>query len=84
MTITSYERKKFLKAYGFKNVSEFARAVGEDPCNTHKLMCGKQKPDVVKLLKYASILDCSIDQIMYLFYPDEMSDYVREHNRREK
>ena len=74
------KRKVFLKDYGFNSISEFARAVGEDPVNTHKIICGKQKPDVPKLLKYASVLNCSVDQIMYLFYPKEMREYVRCHN----
>ena len=76
------KRLKFIKERGFNNISEFARAVGEDPTNTAKVFRGEQKPKLDKLLKYALALDAEIEQMLMLFYNDEMKMYIKERNKK--
>lgn len=78
------ERIEFIKSYGFENLSQFAREIGDDVSNVHKVFIGKQKPSIEKLLKYAGVLDCDLIQLSYLFYYNETSAYVRARNERRK
>lgn len=73
-------RKDFITERGFKNLSEFARAVHDDPTNVHKVVKGQQRPTIEKLLKYAAVLDADVIQLVYLFYFKETSDYVKARN----
>lgn len=67
-------RTKFIKQHGFKNLSEFARAVGEDATNVHKVVKGRQKPSIQKIFKWANALDCDFEDLVYLFYTDEFCE----------
>ena len=75
-------RKDFIKTRGFKNLSVFARAVDEYPSNIHKIIKGIQLPKVERLLQWAIVLDCDIEQLITLFYPNEMRKYVEAKNRK--
>lgn len=75
-------RKDFITERGFKNLSEFARAVGEEPTNVHKVVKGQQRPTIEKLLKYAAVLDADVIQLVYLFYFKETSEYVAMRNAK--
>lgn len=70
----------FILKSGFSNISEFAKAVNEDPTNTFKVLHGKQKPNIDKCFKYANALNCSIDQVLMLFYTDQFNEHIRHYN----
>lgn len=67
-------RIKFIKQHGFNNLSEFARAVGEDATNVHKIVKGRQKPSIQKIFRWAKVLDCDYEDLIYLFYTDEFCE----------
>lgn len=75
-------RKDFIKHHGFKNMSEFSDAVGDSPANIHRIITGIQKPKIEKLFYFATVLRCDIDQLLHLFYPNEMQKNVEEHKKR--
>lgn len=72
-------RIKFIKEHGFKNLSEFARAVGEDATNVHKVVKGIQKPSIQKIFRWANALDCDFEDLVFLFYSDE---FCKNKNRK--
>ena len=72
----------FIMERGYKSISDFARAVGENPSNMARIFRGEQKPEINKILKYALALDSEIEQILMLFYYDEMTAYIKERNKR--
>ena len=76
------DRKEFITQRGFRNLSEFARACGENASNVHKVIKGQQKPSIEKLLKYAAALDCDVIQLIYLFYYEETIAYIKARNER--
>lgn len=78
--MTKEKRVAFILERGYKSISDFARAVGENPENVAKIFRGEQKPKVNKLLKYALVLDAEIEQMLMLFYYDEMTDYIKRRN----
>ncbi len=69
------KRIAFVKSHGYKNISVFARAVGEHPSNVHKVLKGQQLPRIEKLFTYAAFLDVDMSQILGLFYPEQMKHY---------
>lgn len=71
---------EFMKERGYTSISDFARAIGEDVTNTHKVFSGKQKPGIEKCFKYANALGATIDQILMLFYTDLMNDHIKNYN----
>lgn len=70
----------FILSHGFSSVSDFSRAVNEDPTNTFKVLKGKQKPNIEKCFKYANALGCTIDQILMIFYTDLFNEHIRHYN----
>lgn len=75
-------RKDFIKAYGFETVSDFATALGDDIANTTKVLKGIQKPSIEKMIKYAITLNAGLGDIINLFYPKEMQEYKKKHNKK--
>ena len=75
-------RKDFIKAYGFETVSSFATALNDDIANTTKVLKGIQKPNIEKMIKYAITLNCGLGDMINLFYPKEMAEYKKKHNRK--
>ena len=82
--VSTKDRKEFFAQRGFINLSEFAREVGDNPSNVHKVIKGQQKPTIEKLLKYAAVLDCDVIQLIYLFYYEETTAYIKARNERRK
>lgn len=79
----SDEIMNVLTRNGYFSVSEFARAMGEDRNNVNKNLKGIKKLTVPKLLKFAKYLNISIEDAMWLFYPNEMKEFVAQRNRKE-
>lgn len=78
MRKTEYEiRKDFIKSYGFDTVSSFASALNDDIANTTKVLQGKQKPTMQKIVKYAIVLNADIVDVIALFYPKEIAKYQK-------
>lgn len=75
-------RKDFIRAYGFESVSDFATALSDDIANTTKVLQGKQKPNIEKMIKYAIILKAGLGDVINLFYPKEMAEYKKNHNKK--
>lgn len=75
-------RKDFIKSYGFESVSDFAKALGDDIANTTKVLQGKQKPNIEKMIKYAILLNAGLGDVINLFYPKEMAEYKKKHNKK--
>ena len=75
-------RKDFIKAYGFETVSSFATALSDDIANTTKVLKGIQKPNIEKMIKYAITLKAGLGDIINLFYPKEMAEYKKNHNKK--
>lgn len=71
---------EFMKQQGYKNMSDFARAVNEEPTNVRKVMIGQQKPNIEKCFKYANALHCSINQVLMIFHTDLMNEHIRIYN----
>lgn len=83
--VKEYEKRKaFLQEYGFETVSDFSKAIGDDIANTTKVLQGKQKPNVEKMIKYAIFLDAGLGDIINLFYPEQMQEYKKKHNKKRK
>ena len=78
------EVKQFLKDFGYPSLSAFSDALGEDITNVSKIVQGKQKPKIEKMFHWASILDCDIVRLLYIFYPAEMNKNEMENHRRER
>ena len=76
-------RKSSIRDAGFPTLSSFADAVGEDVTNISKIILGKQKPRIEKLFKWATILDCDINKLLLLYYPEEMDKNMSEACTRE-
>jgi oligoribonuclease (3'-5' exoribonuclease) len=84
-TNKEYEnRKNFIKSYGFESVSDFATALNDDIANTTKVLQGKQKPNIEKMIKYAITLNSGLGEIINLFYPELMKEYKKKHNKNRK
>ena len=82
-TNKEYEnRKNFIKSYGFESVSDFASALNDDIANTTKVLQGKQKPNIEKMIKYAITLNSGLGEVINLFYPDLMKEYKKKHNKK--
>ena len=82
-TNKEYEnRKNFIKSYGFESVSDFATALNDDIANTTKVLQGKQKPNIEKMIKYAITLNAGLGEIINLFYPELMKEYKKKHNKK--
>jgi len=75
-------RKDFIRAYGFESVSDFATALNDDIANTTKVLQGKQKPNIEKMIKYAITLKAGLGDVINLFYPKEMAEYKKNHNKK--
>ena len=71
-------RKQSIKEAGFPTLCSFADAVGEDVTNISKIVLGKQKPRIEKLFRWATILDCNIEKLLLLYYPEEMDKNMQE------
>ena len=80
--MTKEKRLAFIRERGYRSISELARAVDENPENMAKIFRGEQKPKVEKMLKYALALDSEIEQMLMLFYNDEMTDYIFRRNNK--
>ena len=52
--------KKFIVSHGFKNMSDFSKAVGMERQNMSARIRGKCNPDIILLLKWAVILRCCL------------------------
>ncbi len=65
---------------GYKSVYAFAKEMGEDPCNMSKLANGTNKfnLNIKKALKYGKALNLSLEETMWLFYPDYMYEFSRK------
>lgn len=85
MRKTEYEvRKDFIKYYGFETVSDFAKALQDDIANTTKVLQGKQKPTIEKIVKYAMVLNADIVDVISLFYPKEIAKYQKYKEKKRK
>lgn len=69
--------KKFIISHGFKNMSDFSKAVGMERQNMSARIRGKCNPDIILLLKWAIILRCDIVELIELFYPEEYQRYKK-------
>lgn len=69
--------KKFIVSHGFKNMSDFSKAVGMERQNMSARIRGKCNPDIILLLKWAVILRCDIVELIKLFYPEEYQRYKK-------
>ena len=65
----------FIKGHGFKNIAQFASNVGMERQNVWSRIKGKTDPDIRKLLKWAGVLNCDIDDLIALFYPHDWEQY---------
>lgn len=70
------EIKKFILNHGFKNMSDFGKAVGMERQNLSQRIRGKCNPDIKMLLKWATVLKCDITELIRLFYPEEYNMYI--------
>lgn len=61
-----------MKACGFKSLREFARASKIGVGNIHSNLTGKYKLSIDRAFIFAETLDVSIDDILWIFYPEEM------------
>ena len=77
-------RKNFIWEKGYKTISSFADALGENVTNVSKVILGKQVPRIEKLFHWASALNCDIVELLWLFYYDDMSKMTRriQHDKR--
>lgn len=75
----SEQRLNFITAHGFKNMSDFAKAIGDERQNVYKVIHGKQQLTVKRMVKYCNVLGCSIIELLYVFYPKEMKEYFRRY-----
>lgn len=66
---------EFILSHGFSNISQFAVAVGMERQNVWARIKGRTDPDIRMLLKWALVLNCDIDYLVALFYPDEWNEY---------
>ena len=66
------KRKRYIKQHGFKNLSRFAFAIGDSPTNVHKVVKGLHRPSIEKMFAYAMGLHAPIEEVLWLFYEDEM------------
>ena len=74
--------KEFIARYGFDTVSMFAKALKHDIANTTKVLQGVQKPNIEKMIQYSITLNCSLGEVINLFYPDEMKQYKKSMDKR--
>ena len=65
----------YIISSGYKNISQFAQAVGMERQNVWARIKGKTDPDIRMLLRWSTVLSCSIDQLIQLFYPTEWNQY---------
>lgn len=67
-----------LLANGYQSVYAFAKAMKEDPCNMNKLFNGTNKYNlnIKKALKYGKALNLTLEETMWIFYPDYMRDFT--------
>lgn len=85
MKKTDFEiRKDYIRYFGYETISDFASAVNEDVSNVWKVLNGKQKPTIEKMIKYAIVLKVDISDIITLFYPESMKKYNRMKTKRRK
>lgn len=63
----------WIQKKGFKNQSEYAKAVGIARQNLHGFISGIFNPDIHTLIKLATAAKCSVDEVTSLFYADEMA-----------
>lgn len=68
--------KNFIIAHGFKNMSDFGKAVGMERQNVWQRVHGKRNPEIPILLKWAIVLKCDITELIRLFYPEEYNMYI--------
>ncbi len=67
--------KKFILSHGFKNMREFGDAVGMERQNISARITGKCDPNIRMLLKWATVLQCDIIELIKLFYSKEYNMY---------
>lgn len=67
--------KMFIISHGFKNMSDFSKAVGMERQNVSARIRGKCNPDIILLLKWAVVLRCNIVELIELFYSEEYQEY---------
>ena len=67
-----------LTACGFKSLREFARTTGIGVGNIHSNLTGRYKLSIERAFVFAETLNVSIDDILCIFYPDEMSRLQQE------
>lgn len=69
--------KKFIISHGFKNMSDFSKAVEMERQNMSARILGKCNPDIRMLLKWAAVLKCDVLELIELFYTEEYQQYKR-------
>lgn len=67
---------KFIVAHGFKDMTEFAKAVGMERQNVWCRIRGRTDPNIRMLMKWAIVLNCDITELLELFYPREYGEYM--------
>ena len=72
---------KFVKSK-FKNVAEFARKCEIDTSNVRKNLLGIEKVNIKRLFIYADVLECDMNEILELLYPEEMKKHKQILNEK--
>lgn len=82
----AYRGIEFVTDRGYHSVTDFAEAVNEDVSNVHKVLKGKQKPKIQKILTYAAALDVDVMKLLEMFYPEETKEYkaIRRQKKEER
>lgn len=64
---------------GYKSIYAFAKEMGEDPNNMNKIVNGAYKYtlNIKKALKFGKALNLSLEEIMWVFYPEYMSEFTK-------
>ena len=72
--------KEFMTAHGFETLAAFGKAVGMERQNVWMRVVGRTDPDIRMLLKWSVVLECEIEDLIRLFYPNEYSEYERRNS----
>lgn len=62
---------------GYPSNYAFAKALGEDVNNVRKIIVGEKKPSIPKMLRYAKALKITPEEALWIFYPEEMQEFVK-------
>ena len=69
--------KNFIIAHGFKNMTDFGKAIGMERQNLSWRIRGKCDPNIKMLLKWATVLKCDVTELIKLFFPNEWDIYKK-------